>query len=186
MRRIVMEGAKYAINRGVTMLSQIDRFRIFAQESFTCKKCGVCCIDSDPIVVYEADVIDLMKFFKLPKSKIIKKYLLPHGESMGKSVYKFKHTTPCKFLDSATRKCKIYEARPIACKIYPFLSSEGIENKTCGYTDCPGSVEFVNFSNQDRETQSMLTAFTLLPEDMQERLDKGIAEKMRSYFKGEI
>jgi len=181
MLHIVTEDVRYAINHGVTMLSQIDRFRVFAQESFTCHKCGICCLDSDPITIYEADIKDLMKFFKLPRSKVVKKYLSPHD-----GVYKLKHVNPCKFLDTTTNRCKIYEARPIACKIYPFLSSEGIENKTCGYTDCPGSVEFVNFSNQDRETQAMLTAFTLLPVEMQERFDTGIVKKMRSYFKGEI
>jgi Fe-S-cluster containining protein len=178
--------ANGVINRGAIMLSQIDRFRVFAQESFTCQKCGNCCIDSDPIVIYEADIKDLMKFFKLPRTRIIKKYLTPYGEGRDSCVYKLKYAKPCKFMDNVTKQCKIYEARPTACKLYPFLSSEGVANGTCGYTDCPGSVEFINWSNQDHETQVMMKVFELMPIDQQKLADKWLTEKIRSYLKGMI
>jgi Fe-S-cluster containining protein len=167
-------------------MKAIDRVRVFAQENFDCWKCGTCCVDSDPIVIYEADIKDLMKFFKLPRSRIIKKHLTPYGEGRDSCVYKLKHVNPCKFLCTKTMQCKIYEARPIACKLYPFLSSESIEQGTLGYEDCPASVEFANGPMRTQDVQCGLLALDMLPEKDQDVIDENIRKKIKAFCKGMI
>ncbi len=162
----------------------IDRFRIYAQENFKCWKCGACCINSDPITIYEEDIKDLAKFLKIPRSRIIKRYITKHDAEDG---YKLKRVCPCGFLDTRTMECKVYPARPIACRTYPFLSTTGMLNGTVGYEDCPGSVEFVKAFNEGPEVgRRILNAVDLLPDDQRKIIDDGLRRKAYSHFKGRL
>ena len=109
---------------------------------FKClENCAKCCIEND-IPLREEDIeritalgydegyfVDYTKmFYRGPKF-------------LGYAMKKRPFDDACVFLDPETKKCRIYEHRPLACKLYPFvLIKHG--NKLEVYvkkdSDCPG------------------------------------------------
>lgn len=93
-----------------------------------CISCGECCSDS-------------VRFFKPEIKQLKAKYkklfrgvdLVDHGNGEYR-LFKRKHTDggsgnyPCVFYDTSSRKCKVYEDRPLICRLY---GQSPIA--TCGY-----------------------------------------------------
>jgi len=118
--------------------------RLFWQSSLKCQRCGNSCVISDPVVLVEEDVQKIAKRFKIPYQKALRKYtkVLPDGRRS------IKYLTPCKFLDSKTKLCRIYEDRPEVCRKYPFLAA------TPAFVfpgECPASMELYNSAKKKYE-----------------------------------
>lgn len=108
--------------------------RLLLQSMHKCKNCGNCCAISNPVIVTCEDVQRLAKRFKIPYAKALKKYTIPLPGG-GRSL---KHLSPCKFLDSRTKHCKIYEDRPAVCRKYPFFAATPA---LVIPTECPACLE---------------------------------------------
>jgi Fe-S-cluster containining protein len=116
----------------------VDYYRMACHLLFKCQRCGTCCATGNPIRVRREDAALLARHFKIPLSKVLKKYTVPDPNKPGSLV--FKHTVPCKFYDAREGGCKLYLARPWSCRIFPFLGIYGSEDRVKVNESCPGSV----------------------------------------------
>lgn len=108
-----------------------------------CRGCGKCCLGintSNPLhpglEVYE-DELKLMGKYAHISYKFLKKrtrvgQLLRNPERPSEVVKTRWLTFPCMFYDSKTKRCRVYEARPIVCKTYPVT----LENSLCVKVNC--------------------------------------------------
>src|SRR5262245_2466761 len=94
---------------------------------YDCSKCPAYCCSYDEIAVSKFDLRRLAKHFGLEEQVAKKRFT---KISDGQVVLRHKKDkifgTVCMFLDSKTRRCTVYDARPKVCKAYP-------EFPTCGY-----------------------------------------------------
>jgi len=107
---------------------------------FTCTGCGDCCTGAPGFVwVNKAEIQrladlecdgDVEQFEKVFTRKV----------GIRKTLREFSNGD-CVFLDSKTRACKVYEARPRQCRSWPFwdsnLRTPEQWERTC--RDCPGA-----------------------------------------------
>ncbi len=106
---------------------------------FTCTGCGDCCSGAPGFVwVNKEEIADLAKCVDMEVSAFEKKYVRTVG--VRKSLVE-KKNYDCIFLDSKTRKCQVYEARPRQCKTWPFWDSTVRTPEAWAHTCevCPGS-----------------------------------------------
>ena|SRR2546423_1444223 len=98
------------------------------QPRYDCLKCPAYCCSYDEIAVGQRDINKLARHFGLEPDVAEARFtkttkdgtvVLRHRKD---DVFK----SVCIFLDSKTRRCTVYEARPGVCKDYP-------EHPTCGY-----------------------------------------------------
>lgn len=116
-----------------------------------CSNCGECCTDFVPITIREY--------------KTIKAYLKKHPEITNERYY-----TPegihvlCPFRDRETKRCKIYEVRPLVCQSFlcSFKRDKLIANRTFG-------IERAAYNNADPTT--MVSFHTLFFGDIQWEVD---------------
>ena len=96
---------------------------------FNCSKCPAFCCSYERIEITRKDIQRLAVHFALTYEEAEKRFtkiarrsrvLRHHKDHIFESV--------CAFLDSDTRRCTIYEARPGVCRTYP-------ESVRCGYYD---------------------------------------------------
>lgn len=113
---------------------------------YDCTKCpGYCC--SYPVIeVKDRDAARIARHFDLPLEIAEKKFFKSaHGY---KRVMRRKDDEYfgriCRFFDTETRRCTIYEARPSACRVFP---GEG----RCGYYD------FLKFERDAQEDESYIS-----------------------------
>ena len=96
---------------------------------FNCSKCPAYCCSYEKIEVSKRDVLRIARHFGVPYKQAEKRYT--KNSSVGrvlrhKEDHIFKEV--CQFLDTETRRCGIYEARPTVCREYP-------DSLRCGYYD---------------------------------------------------
>ena len=122
---------------------------------YDCLKCTGYCCSYDRIEVSEKDVKRLAKYFGMTeqdvKSKHTKTYKLKENEEVTlEQILRHKKdhifTSVCKFLDSDSRQCTIYEARPKVCRQYP-------NTTRCGY------YEFLKFERKQQDDKSYYPTF---------------------------
>ena len=97
--------------------------------SYDCKKCpGYCC--SYPLIeVSRADVARLARHFDIDYATAEERFT---KYDAGENARGLRHQKDeyfgqvCRFLDTRSRRCSVYEARPETCRAYPY-------SKTCGY-----------------------------------------------------
>jgi Fe-S-cluster containining protein len=103
-------------------------------------KCPAYCCSYEHIPVTPGDIKRLGTYFGLSKDEA-KKRFTKKGDEESPRVLRHKADehfgTICRFLDSETRGCSIYEARPEICRDFP-------NRKRCGYYE---------FLIHERETQ---------------------------------
>jgi Fe-S-cluster containining protein len=101
---------------------------------YDCSKCPGYCCSYQIIPLTKRDVERLATHFGLSFAKARKKFTVPRDDEK----YSMRRKADahfgkvCQFLDSETRRCTIYAARPSTCRSYPggrcgyydFLSSE--------------------------------------------------------------
>jgi len=96
---------------------------------FNCSKCPAYCCSYDKIEVSKRDVLRIARHFGVSYKQAEKRYT--KNSSVGRVLrHKKDHIFKkvCQFLDTETRRCGIYEARPAVCRQYP-------DSLRCGYYD---------------------------------------------------
>ncbi|QEG39685.1 YkgJ family cysteine cluster protein [Roseimaritima ulvae] len=106
---------------------------------FECSGCGDCCSGEPGFVWVEPEEIAAMaEKMEMPVPEFEDKFV--REESEGKSLIEYPDGD-CIFLEPETRKCIVYEARPVQCRTWPFwnsnLTSKRAWKETCDV--CPGS-----------------------------------------------
>lgn len=108
---------------------------------FDCDKCPAYCCSYPRIQTSRKDIQRLADYFGVSFEKARKKYT-KKGEEKGERVLRHQqdhiYETVCRFLDTETRQCTIYEGRPGICREYPGGSR-------CGYYD------FLRFERKAQE-----------------------------------
>lgn len=79
-----------------------------------CGKCGKCCLETE-MLLSEQDIKCLMKIgYELEDfSRLDKGYRILRNQS-----------GHCVFFNKKTKKCKVYEFRPMGCRLYPIIYDE--------------------------------------------------------------
>ena len=107
---------------------------------YDCLKCPAYCCSYEHIPVTDADVKRLGKHFDM-KTEDARKKFTKKGDDENPRVLRHKSDehfgTICRFIDTETRGCTVYEARPEICRDFP-------NRKRCGYYE---------FLLHERETQ---------------------------------
>jgi Fe-S-cluster containining protein len=96
---------------------------------YDCSKCPAYCCSYDRINVTGRDIARLAANFGISYQQAERRFTkIAYGERVlrHKKDHIFKRV--CQFLDSRTRRCTVYEARPAVCRQYP-------EGRRCGYYD---------------------------------------------------
>lgn len=96
---------------------------------FNCDKCPAYCCSYDRVDVTKRDLLRIAKHFGISYKQAERRHtkasidgpILRH-----KKDHIFKKV--CEFLNTETRRCTIYEARPAVCREYP-------DSLRCGYYD---------------------------------------------------
>lgn len=110
--------------------------------AYDCSKCPAYCCSYDRICVKKADIARLAKYFHLDYDTALERFTKIRDDERVLRHQKDKiYGSVCMFLDTKTRRCTVYEARPGVCHEYP-------ERPTCGY------YEFLRWERefQDDET----------------------------------
>jgi uncharacterized protein len=103
--------------------------------NFDCGKCyAPCCSIYEVVEVYAKDIRRLAGHFKLSVEETIKRYLRRDPQEVTQYVLRQKHDPlmeqlGCTFLNTDTRRCMIYDARPDVCRRFPIVSDR------CGWWD---------------------------------------------------
>jgi Fe-S-cluster containining protein len=106
---------------------------------FTCTECGDCCSGAPGYVwVNNEEIEALAAVVGMTAEAFEDQYVRRVG--VRKSLKEFP-SGDCVFLDSQTRKCSVYQARPRQCRTWPFwdsnLKTPEDWKHTCAV--CPGS-----------------------------------------------
>ena len=107
---------------------------------FKCTGCGDCCTGAAGYVwVNQEEIAKLASLLKQSVDEFEDIYIRKIG--IRKSLKELPVSFDCVFLDSETRKCQVYKARPRQCRTWPFwdsnLKSAEDWERTCQV--CPGS-----------------------------------------------
>ncbi len=107
--------------------------------SFTCTQCGDCCSGAPGFVwVGDEEIAALAKEMKMDVDAFEHKFVRQVG--LEKSLVEYPDGD-CILLDPDTRKCTVYDSRPIQCRTWPFWDSNLKRRRdweeTCEV--CPGA-----------------------------------------------
>ena len=106
--------------------------------SYDCSKCPAYCCSYDRIAVKKADVARLAKHFHIDDETALERFTkVREGEQVLRHQKDKIYGSVCMFLDTKTRRCTIYEARPTVCRAYP-------NGNRCGY------YEFLKFEREQQ------------------------------------
>ncbi len=114
---------------------------------YNCSKCPAYCCSYARICLNKKDIARLAVHFGLDEEKARRKFT-KKGEEKGEIILRHKkdehYGTICRFIDSETRNCTVYEARPKICREFP---GEG----HCGYYD------FLKFERDTQEDKDFIS-----------------------------
>jgi uncharacterized protein len=97
--------------------------------SYDCLKCPAYCCSYDRIGVNAADIKRLARHFGVdPETAKLRFTKIKEGERVLRHQKDRIFESVCMFLDTKTRRCTIYNARPGVCHEYP-------DKPRCGYYD---------------------------------------------------
>ncbi len=115
-----------------------------SRKLYDCSKCPAYCCSYDRIIVEPKDLERLARHFGIDtetaKSRFTK---VVEGEQVLRHQKDQYFKTICMFLDTKTRRCTIYEARPGVCHEYP-------DYKRCGY------YEFLKWERVQQEDEDFV------------------------------
>jgi Fe-S-cluster containining protein len=132
---------------------------------FKCTGCGVCCknitetndegeeIVSKKIPIYpeEADRLEeIAELRGIDDLKIVEDFVIPDKKSQKILVIRYKYMLKegdyCVFSDPETRKCTVYDIRPLVCRSYPisFRDVDAFNKEILLDPDCPGVTPIIN------------------------------------------
>jgi Fe-S-cluster containining protein len=114
---------------------------------YDCSKCPAYCCTYTRIEVKPRDIQRLARHFGIGV-RAAKKRFTKRGEDKGEIILRHKQDehfgTACRFLDSETRRCTVYEARPGVCREFPGAVR-------CGYYD------FLSFERGTQEDENYVS-----------------------------
>lgn len=86
---------------------------------FGCRQCGKCCGGEPGYVwVTDADIKAIAQELSIPKPEFERAFVkLVFGRKMTLGE---KENGDCVLLDSKTKKCMVYDSRPLQCRTWPF------------------------------------------------------------------
>ena len=121
---------------------------------FNCTGCGDCCTGAAGYVwVNQEEIAKLADLLNQSVDEFENMYIRKIG--IRKSLKELPVSFDCVFLDSETRKCQVYKARPRQCRTWPFwdsnLKTPEDWERTCQV--CPGSGTGKLYSLGDIENQ---------------------------------
>lgn len=96
---------------------------------FNCSKCPAYCCSYEYVKVTKRDLLRIARHFGISCQQAEQRYT--KSSPLGRV---FRHQKDhifkkvCQFLDTETRRCTIYDARPAVCREYP-------DSLRCGYYD---------------------------------------------------
>ena len=97
------------------------------QLRYDCSKCPAYCCSYDSIVITKRDLKRLAKHFGLEFDVAEERFTkIVEGEVVLRHKKDKIYGSVCMFLDTKSRRCTVYDARPEVCHAYP-------EFPTCGY-----------------------------------------------------
>jgi Fe-S-cluster containining protein len=109
--------------------------RALCQLNFNCTKCGNCCRKQHVIQLTGKDIVRASRYLKISR----KEFIRSHAVKV-ENVWYLKNMWPfCEFL--MNNECVIYEGRPIACRIYPYLTNLHLDDAIFVLEDCKGTEE---------------------------------------------
>lgn len=98
--------------------------------AYDCLKCPAWCCSYPNIFVTANDLARLARHFNISEGEAAKRFT-KHSAHYNRAIMRHKPDSlfgsACRFLDSKTRRCTVYEARPHGCRTYP--------GGRCGYWD---------------------------------------------------
>ena len=98
---------------------------------YNCDVCPAYCCSYARIIVDDADIARLARRFGITPERARERFTKA-GDEAGERVLRHKadriFDTICRFLDSETRRCTVYEHRPSICRDHP-------GKRRCGYYD---------------------------------------------------
>lgn len=100
---------------------------------YECEGCrAYCCTVYERVQITERDAKRLASHLRIKPGAFFRKY------TFGDRLLARKDDTPegkaCVFLDTDTRRCTVYEARPDICRSWPHHAAPGAEGR-CAYYD---------------------------------------------------
>lgn len=99
------------------------------KQLYDCAKCPAYCCSYDRIIVENRDLKRLAKHFHVDEETARKRFTKTvEGEQVLRHQQDEFFGSICAFLDTKTRRCTVYEARPAVCHEYP-------DRPRCGYYD---------------------------------------------------
>ncbi len=97
------------------------------QIRYDCSKCPAYCCSYDQIHVGQRDINRLAKRFGIDPDVARERFTkIADGDVVLRHRKDTIFGTVCMFLDTSTRRCTVYEARPAVCREYP-------DHPICGY-----------------------------------------------------
>jgi Fe-S-cluster containining protein len=94
---------------------------------YDCSKCPAYCCSYKRISISEKDINRIAKHFGIDADTALRRFTkVVEGEQVLRHQKDAIYGTICMFLDTKTRRCTIYQARPGVCHEYP-------ERSRCGY-----------------------------------------------------
>ncbi len=108
---------------------------------YDCNKCPAYCCSYARIILKKKDIERLAKHHDLDYEAARRKFTRK-GHEKGEIILRHKkdehYGTICRFVDSETRDCTVYKARPAICRDFP-------GTRRCGYYD------FLKFERRSQE-----------------------------------
>ncbi len=97
--------------------------------SYDCDKCPSYCCSYPGIDVTEREIERIAKYFGIKKEFAMARFTkILDGDRVLRHQKDAIYGSICRFIDTETRRCTIYEVRPKTCRNYP-------EEHHCGYWD---------------------------------------------------
>jgi uncharacterized protein len=98
-------------------------------DHYDCSKCPAYCCSYDRVIVNKRDINRIARHFDLdPETALLRFTKVVEGEQVLRHQKDEIYGSVCMFLDTKTRRCTIYNARPAVCREYP-------DRPHCGYYD---------------------------------------------------
>lgn len=105
-------------------MTKVNEFT-FSFDASKCSQCGgKCCTGSSGnIWIKVQDLEPLAKYLDISTEELLQKYVEKRGYRFSlKEVEIEKDNFACIFFDIQSKRCSIYELRPVQCKTFPFWS----------------------------------------------------------------
>ncbi len=114
------------------------------QPAYDCHKCPAYCCSYDRILVEKKDLTRLARHFGVDVETARRRYTkIKEGDQVLRHQKDRIFGSACMFLDTRTRQCTIYDARPDVCGDYP-------GRPRCGYYD------FISWEREFQEDEKFI------------------------------